>query len=281
VEKVIEQVRETSQNDLLPNNSFAQRRANMAKLYDTLPTYGSATFWQLLEGSQEEGQTLPLEVLVKVLREAVACEDEQTQRRLFEIIIARLQTSNERWVQQALGSTRFLPGECKALAADLYADLCELLLRLLRDPAQHFWEEQFMHSLYFVRKHVYERFMRREGHWHKRTSGPGKRIPYTLLESLERASYGSESDLLAVPDERAEAALLAVEREDITGLVLRLPLYLRTVVWLVFWEGYTLKTVAQLLKISDRTVRNRLRIALAQLRQALEAEQEVIDGKSA
>jgi len=39
--------------------------------------------------------------------------------------------------------------------------------------------------------------------------------------------------------------------------------------------------VGELLGISDRTVRNRLHAALAQLRQVLKDEQEVIDGASA
>jgi hypothetical protein len=92
---------------------------------------------------------------------------------------------------------------------------------------QHFWEESFHHALRFARKHTYESFLRREGHWQKVTPGPGFRVPQRLLESLERAEWQTQ------------------------------------------------------LGISDRTVRNRLRAALAQLRRIVVEDQEVIDGASA
>lgn len=277
MEKDVEQAGESG-----PDTAFAERRVALACLYRSLPAYGSADFWTLLEGHQEGSQALPLEVLARVLRDAVAREDKQAQRRLFEVIVARLQTSNEQWVHQMLAGTRLLVGERGAFAADLYADLCELLLRSLLDAEQRFWEEHFLHCLRLIRKHVYEQFMRREGHWRKLTPGPGYRVPHALLESLERAAWRTEfEEALDVSDERAEQAFLAVEQADIAALLLRLPAHLRTIIWLIFWEDRTTKTVGEILGISDRTVRNRLHAALAQLRQVLEEEQEVIDGASA
>ncbi|HET8843085.1 MAG TPA: sigma factor-like helix-turn-helix DNA-binding protein, partial [Ktedonobacteraceae bacterium] len=118
--------------------------------------------------------------------------------------------------------------------------------------------------------------------WQKLTPGPSRRVPSILIESLERSEREDEpGSLLDMPDRRAEQALLAVEQEEIATLVLRLPAYLRSVVWLIFWEDHTMKTVSRLLNISERTVRNRLRAALELLRAALESEQEVIDGRSA
>ena len=268
--------------DSAPDDALTERRVALARLYRSLPAYGSADFWTLLEGRQEESQALPLEVLAKVLRDAVAREDKQAQRLLFEVVVARLQTSNEQWVHQMFIGTRLLAGKRDAFAADLYADLCELLLRSLLDAEQRFWEEHFLHCLRFIRKHVYEQFMRREGLWRKLTPGPGYRVPHTLLESLERAAWRTEyKEALDVSDERAERAFLAVEQADIAALLLRLPVHLRTIVWLIFGEDHTTKKVGELLGISDRTVRNRLHAALAQLRRVLEDEQEVTDGASA
>ena len=71
---------------------------------------------------------------------------------------------------------------------------------------------------------------------------------------------------LAVNDEQAQRALLAVEYADLPRLVLHLPEKLRTVVWLVFWEGRTEKDAARILGVTDRTVRNRLQEALKLLR---------------
>lgn len=278
MEKVVEQIGNVVQDNLSPDDGFTERRASLARLYHSLPTYGSSAFWQLLAAPQE-GQALPLEVLVRILREAVARMDRPVERRLFEIIITRVQMANEQWVHRTLACTRFLAGEQRAMGADLYADLCELLLRLLRDPGQRFWEEHFQHSLRFARKHAFERFMRYEGYLSPARTGSGRRVPHTLMASLERAARWSESDeALEVCDERAEAALRAVEQEgDIAALMVRLPARLRVVVWLVFWEDHTLKTVGELLNISTHTVRNRLRAALAELREALEAGREVLD----
>lgn len=272
-----------AEGDASQGDAFAVRRADLARLCHSLPAYGSASFWALFEECQEPGYALPLEVVVMVLREeAIAREDVQAQRRLCEVIIARLQSSNEQWVHRVLSEIRFLAGERRALAADLYADLCEQLLRSLMDARRHFWEERFQQCLYFVRKHTYESFLRREGCWRKLTPGPGRRVPRMLLESIERAERPGEFEEAGnVSDERAEQALLAVEQADIATLLTRLPAQLRTIVWLIFWEDYTTKMVSELLGISDRTVRNRLHAALAQLRQILENEQEVIDGASA
>ncbi|HEU5383955.1 MAG TPA: sigma factor-like helix-turn-helix DNA-binding protein [Ktedonobacteraceae bacterium] len=282
MEKDVEQAGKEASPDVSPDAFFAARRVALTRQYDELPVYDSTAFWSLLENGQEGGRMLPLEVLVKVLRAAVFRADEQARRRLFMIIVARLQYANEQWVKQALSCSGLLVGEWRTMAADLYADLCELLLRLLVDPEQRFWEENFQHSLRFARKHVYESFMRREGYWRKLTPGAGKRVPHTLLESLERARrrIGFDTDL-DIRDERAEQALVNVEQTDLATLLVHLPVHQRTVVWLIFWEGHTTKTVARLLDISDRTVRNRLRAALAQLREVFEAEQEVIDGASA
>ncbi len=276
MEKVVEQSQDRPPDERPPqNDSFAERRATLARLYQALPAYGSSAFWCLLEGDQEEGSVLPLEVLVKVLRQATALEDQAIQRRLFEIILARLQTSNEQWVKRAFAGTRLLSDERDELAADLCADLCETLLHALRDPAQRFWEEYFLHSLRFARKHVYERFMRREGRW-SGAAGSGRRVPHTLLISLERAeARGGSPEPPAVFDESAEAALLAVELGDLATLVMRLPAHQRAVVWLIFWEGHQMKAVGQLLGISERTVRNRLHAALAELRRALDSGSEV------
>ncbi|MGH2480129.1 MAG: RNA polymerase sigma factor, partial [Ktedonobacteraceae bacterium] len=273
----VEQTEGISPHTLSPEALFAERRAALARQYHTLPAYNSPTFWTLLEGCQEDEQVLPLEVLVKVLREAGARKDEQTRRRLCEIIITRVQTSNELWVRQVLASTRILAGERRDMAADLYADLCELLLRALLDPTHSFWEENFQHSLCFARKHAYESFLRREG---RLISNPGKRVPRILLESLER--FGTQADrMLDIRDEHAEQALYRVEQANLAATLVHLPVHQRAVIWLIFFEGQTTKTVGTLLDISERTVRNRLRAALTQLREVFEAEQEVIDGESA
>jgi RNA polymerase sigma factor (sigma-70 family) len=264
-------------------DTFAEHREALARAYRELPAYDSAEFWALLEEDQAPEQVLPLEVVVRVLREeALAHGDQQARRRLCEVIVARLQASNEQWVNQVLFGIHPLASERHLLAADLYADLCEWLLRALLNVNLHFWQERFYHCLRFLRKRVYESFMRQEGRWRKMTPGPGKHVPHVLLESIDRVAWSVEWESTRdISDERAERELLAVEQTDVAALLCRLPVQLRTVVWLIFWEDYTIKAVSELLEVSRRTVHKRLTDALTELRQVLEDEQEVRDGASA
>ncbi len=256
---------------ILSEESITERQARIDQCYSALPAYGSGAFWEALEVGQ-----VPLEVLVKVLRVAVVQGERERERRLFEMLLARVQAANEQWVKRVLAGMRVLAGERAALAADLHADLCETLLRELRDPQQRFWETHFQQSLRFARQHVYERFLIYEGRWHDQRFGPGRRVPSLLISSLERAvsSQQEAAEALEICDERAQEALLHIEQTDIARYILALPERLRVVVWLIFWEDHTEKTVSKLLAISERTVRNRLQAALAQLRQALSNEQE-------
>lgn len=265
------------------SDPFAERREALARIYRELPVYDSAAFWARLEARRKEEQALPLEVLVTVLRkDAIARGDQRARRRLCEVIVARLQSSNEQWVNRVLASFQSPAGERGALAADLYADLCEQLLRALFNPEVRFWQEQFFHCLQFLRKHVYEGFLRQEGRWRNATPGRGKHVPHTLLESIDRMRLSVETvGTRDVSDERAEQAMLAVEQADFAALVCRLPVKQRAVIWLVFWEDYTIQRVSEVLQISKRTVYKRLAAALAYLRQVLEDEQEVRDGASA
>ncbi len=81
-----------------------------------------------------------------------------------------------------------------------------------------------------------------------------------------------------IEDERAQQALLSVEQHDLPLQILNLPEKLKPVIWLIFWEGRTEKNVANILGVSDRTIRNRLHKALKLLRTVIETEGTTIDG---
>src|SRR5579884_1645923 len=254
----------------------------LTALFNALPEYGSPAFWRVVE-ELDSPRTLPLEVLVHCVRVAMRCGDEPGRNRLIEVILRRVQGINERWVQQVLGSIDVPPHEREQYAADLYADLCESMIRALLDSERHFWEEHFLHCLRFERKHVYSAFMIREGQW-KRIKWPmgeshqaaktashagRKRIPRIMLESLERCATGHEEPV----DEQAQQAFFAVEESDVARLVMYLPERLRAVIFLLFWEEKTAKEVAHILGVSDRTVRNRLHDALNYLRHDLQVRE--------
>ena len=272
---------EHSQVEDAVEDQLVARRLTLAKAYQALPAYGSSEFWSIVE-EPDLRIAVSLEVLVKCFRSALANGDDGGRNRILEVIIRRTQTSNEYWAYQVLGNVRVQPGERSMLVHDLYADLCERLIRALMDSKRQFWEESFQHCLQFERKHVYQAFMTREGRWHNQheADAPTRRIPRKHIESLDQPVLHANGEMweLDIEDEQAQQALLSVEQSDLALLILHLPEKLKSIIWLIFWEGRTEKDVAQILGITDRTVRNRLREALKVLRELLESEGETIYG---
>ncbi len=247
---------------------LVQRRAALDRVFEALPVYGCADFWDAVE---EPG--LALEVLVKCVRVAIRYGDSKGRNRVIEVIFRRTQMANEYWASSALRSTGLQADERKALVNDLFADLCERVIRALIDPQRRFWEENFQHCLRFERQHAYYALMVREGHRGNRHAKQSERVPRTLIESLDRAGEHINSDgevwQRDIEDKRAQQELLAVEHADLMQFVLRLPERLRMVVLLVYWEGRSIKDVAQIVGITDRSVRNRLSEAARLLRSEL------------
>lgn len=204
-------------------------------------------------------------------------EDVLHRNRLLALIVQRTQTANERWVQRVLKATGILPGECPMLADDLYADLCERMLYAVLDPHRHFWEVNFLHCLYFERRHVFCSLMMRESRWYNPAVERSERVPRTSVISLDQevSLEQEEAMALAIADPGAELMLRSIDQHDLLQLVFRLPLRLRSVVLLVFWEGRSEKEVAHMLGITDRTVRNRLQRSFTVLRMALEEERMI------
>jgi hypothetical protein len=283
--RIVEQVKSYPEEDHSNSEEVIQRRIALANLYDTLPGYGSDAYWYAVE-QPDLSRSLPLEVLVRCVRTAIAHGDIGGRNRVIEVIIQRTQATNEYWANHAFAHIDLQADERKTLACDLYADLCEHLVRMLIDPKRSFWEENFQHCLRFERKHVYQAFMTREGRWTNRRGNVGmpfagtqpltgtRRVPRILIESLERFAQNANGELseLYIEDERVQRELLAIERTDLLRLVLQLPEKLRLVVLLIFWEGRSEKDTAQILAITDRSVRNRLHEASKILRAQLESE---------
>jgi RNA polymerase sigma factor (sigma-70 family) len=275
VEQTFSQVVEDAGRGLI------ERRNGLARVYQTLPEYDSSEFWKIIEEPDSKA-ALALEVLVRCFRLAITREDAPGQKRIMEMILRRTQSSNEHWSRQVLNGVHGSSEERYILAYDLYADLCERVIRSLMDMKRLFWEENFQHCLRFERQHVYQAFMTREGRWHHQhaDSAATRRIPREFLESLDQPVLRANGEAWEqdIEDEQAQQALRCVEQGDLPLLILRLPEKLKSVIWLLFWEGRTEKDAARILGVSDRTVRNRLGEALKSLRVTLETKGISIDG---
>jgi len=253
------------------NGEAVTRDAVLSCCCFTLPTYATEAFWRVVEAAETS-----LEMLVQCLRISVEYEDEQGRNAIFSTIICRIQSGNEHWAASVLKMLTISADERQALLNDLCADLYESLLRALLDTQRSFWEENFLHALQFERRHVYQAFMVREGRWSDREVKQGTRIPRALVMRLDQPLQQNDGDtcVLEIEDERAHKMLLAIETSDLLRLVLLLPVKLKAVVLLLFWEGRSEKDTARVLGITDRTVRNRRREALNLLREALDLEEE-------
>lgn len=257
--------------------ALARHRMHLAQLYTTLPTYGSTAYWRSVEECDIH-RALPLEVIVKCIRASVVCGDSVGRKRTFEILFRRIATSNQHWANNVLKARHFAPGEQAVFVNDLYADICECVMRAIIDPNQLFWEENFLHCLSFERRHVYKSFLRQEGHWMYSREKKGDRVPRRLIASIDQPAQrtSAKSPVPLLEDEMARKALLAVEHSDIPRLIVSLPDRLKAVVLLIFWEDKTEKDTARILGVTDRTVRNRLKHALRLLYRKLEAEREML-----
>ncbi len=73
-------------------------------------------------------------------------------------------------------------------AHDLYADLCERVIRALHDSRRQFWEENFQHCLCFERKHAYHAFMTREGRWYNQHAHEFRYSPHSSITHWKTGS---------------------------------------------------------------------------------------------
>lgn len=252
-----------------PEARLIECHATLAQCYSSLPVYNSYEFWRVMEAT-----TTPLEIIARCFRVAHLYEDYLGRDRLFSLIVQRIHTLNVYWAQAVLKTTAVSPDVHSALVNDLCADLYECVLRALLDLGRRFWEEHFLHCLRLERQHVYKAFMMREGYWQELRVKRSMRVPRSLVMRLD--TLIQQSDVIVftheVEDEQAEKQLLAVERTELLELVHALPIKLKTILYLLFWEGRSEKEIARLLQITDRTVRNRKKEALHMLQLRLQEE---------
>jgi RNA polymerase sigma factor (sigma-70 family) len=259
-------------NDNACNAEMVGCRTLLAQAYATLPRNASSAFGEAVASAE-----IPLETLVKWLRSADRCEDIQMRTCILATILERTHALNEVWARKVLRHVVAPESERRALVDDLGADLSERMVQALLDPERSFWEENFLHCLRFERRHVYRSFMLREGRWSDPMGQKRLRIPRVMLVSLDQRIQQEDGNSCTfdVEDERAQAMLQAVERNDLLHMVLRLPDRLKAVILLIFWEDRSEKESARTLGVSERTVRNRLREALRLLHDTLKDEKEV------
>ncbi len=236
-------------------------------VHNTIPSYNSAAFWALANDAQT-----PLELLVKMLR--LDAIDKRGRDDLFEIINRRIRSDNEHWAYWKLQAFHVSYEEIQLLKHDLCADLDFAIYRALIDKEKRHWEERFGVSLNFERRHVFSYFMQYERFWKSGCVEQSIRIPRARMISIDQVAqnlYGQDFSF-DIEDDQAQKMMRSVELSYVRQCVLTIPYNLKVVICLIYWNGKSSKEIAQLLHVSDRTIRNRLHKAYKLLREALEED---------
>jgi RNA polymerase sigma factor (sigma-70 family) len=252
------------------------RRDRLSKVFNNIPPYDSIEFWQVVEQAD-----FPREVLVKILRSVhTAHNAKMISQRISSIIISDLQKKNESWAYRVLKGYPLGVWDVKYhLCVDLCADLNEAILKSIFDPRRVFWEENFGHCLYYERMHVLHSLMRREGHVNMAKKEKGRRIPRNLLSSLDTQLMLCTDGLynpFELEDEQAYAVMHTIDSNFLIDIVKGLPKRLSVVVILVFWADKSERDTAELLSITERTVRNRLQNAIDRLTNIIVTEPDFL-----
>ena len=252
------------------------RRDKLSKVFSDIPPYGSIEFWQVVEQAD-----FPREVLVKILRSVHTAHNTKIiSQRISSMIITDLQKKNETWAYKVLKGYPLGAWDVTYhLCVDLCADLNEAILKSIFDPRRPFWEENFGHCLYYERMHVLHSLMLREGHVNMAKTEKGRRIPRNLLSSLDTQLMLCADGLynpFEIEDEQAYAIMHTIDSNFLIDIVKELPKRLSVVVILIFWADKSERDTAELLRITERTVRNRLQSAIRRLSSIIVTEPDFL-----
>jgi RNA polymerase sigma factor (sigma-70 family) len=255
------------------DDPYGPRRAQLEALFHELPPPGSADYWRRIEEPVAE-QRLPLEVLARCLRERIATGVGEDAGRIFNVIVARIKRNVGWWAGSIASQARSGTGsqESEDLEQECYKAIWEELVGKPRT----FLLESFSHGLERIRQHVAHSEMRRSGEWKRKGVEKPTRIPREALESLQ-AEQDNESDPShgsQAIDTTAQDAFDLADYSDLLGQVDRLSREDRAVINGLFYDGRTQAEIAAELGVTDRTIRNRLKAILKELRRRYEGGEE-------
>ncbi len=245
---------------------FAERRAAFERQFHELPVPGTADYWKRLEHTSQDA-ALPLEVLARCLRERQSAGKSQQAKRVYELLLRRIQSRTQHWAKQ-------IAAQCHSDQAKMAEDLqqtCYMeLWKELTGDGPTFLLENFLHALNRIQQHVAHALMEQAGEWIRPSVSRPKRVPQQNTNSLHMPVDSDDETTLEeiLEDPTAKETFEQMERShDLLALVSRLPIPLRAVIYDRFYRNWTEEEIASEQKVSERTVRNRLKQALTLLRE--------------
>lgn len=248
------------------DDRYAARRAEMEQRFRSLQPAGTTGYWQCIEQSAAEN-ALPLEVLARCVRERAQAGQMGHAKRVCGVILGRIM----RGVQQRARSTARASAsrQKQELEQELEQECYAQLWKELIDPEPTWFHEHFAHALKRLMDHAEHSVMEHEGLWKRPGVDTPKRVPIKTQDSLEKKIAPEEETTLGenIADPQAAEAYEKVELEaDIAALKAALKPEDYQLIHDLFWGGLTQEEVAERLQITDKTVRNRLKRIVRQLR---------------
>ncbi len=246
------------------DDTYADRRAELDAQFRALPPAGDAAYWRRIEGADTES-ALPLEVLVRCVREFTAAGALNNAHRIFKVIVLRNQTLVERWAWKVARQAR--SGMKPELHEDLAQECYEKLWKELTDDGPTFLQVHFVTALQRLRQHIAQDTMEKAGERQRKGVETPTRVPRAETESIEAKPKGEDEVPLAhqITDMRVQNAFDQAELSDLLDHVMRLPADQRTIILDRFWDDRSQEETATKLGISDRMVRYRLKLILSDL----------------
>lgn len=255
------------------DDTYANRRAELDALFRALPPAGDAAYWRRIEGA-DTGSALPLEVLVRCVREFSAAGAFDDAQRIFEVILRRIQSPVERWSWKIARQAR--SGMKTELHEDLAQECYEKLWKELTDDGPTFLQIHFVTALQRLCQHIAQDTMEKAGERKRKGVETPTRIPRAETESIEAKPKGEDDVPLLdqITDMRVQNAFEQAELSDLFDLVMKLPVDQRIIILDRYWDGRSQEETATKLGISDRMVRYRLPQILQYLRERYQGGEE-------
>lgn len=255
------------------DDSYAARRAALEEQYRALPPAGSGAYWQRIE-EPDPAQRLPLEVLARCFRERKTAGFIEHADRVFITIMERIRPRIQKWTARI--ATQAKLGTKPQLREDLEQECHMRLWRELADDGPTFLLESFTHKLDRICDHAAHAVMEKAGEWTRRDVEHPTRVPASMRTSLDAIPQSADSPPLAdlLPDHHTANEFDWVEWNDLFSKIDQLPQEARAIIHGLFYHEQTQQEIAQELGVSDRTIRNRLKAILEDLRKRYLGGQE-------
>jgi len=242
---------------------YSARHAELEAQFQGLPPAGSESYWRRIE-EPDAANRLPLEVLARCFRERHFTDAEADADRIFIVILERVRRRIGGWARSIVAQAT-----SGALGAEDLEQVCDIKLwEELVDEGQTFLLENFMHALRYICLHVGHSEMEKAGEWQRPGVEKSRRVPQGQIDSLHAEPQGMEELPLTerIPDEKAHDEIERANLSDLFDMVERLPRDERVIIsdWLS--GARTQEETAAKLSVTARTIRNRLKKILDDLR---------------